>query len=190
MSAAVAETRGAYVVLEGGEGVGKSTQAARLALSLEAVLTRETGGTLIGQSIRTILHDTNIDNLSFEAEAFLVAADRAQHIHEVVEPALSIGRHVVSDRNWWSTIAYQGFGRQLDINKITTITHLATGRYFQPDLVFVLRAGKEALKDRMRGRELDRFELAGDEFHDRVDSGYEYLLDTYNGVVINTENGI
>jgi len=190
MSASTLETRGAYIVLEGGEGVGKSTQAARLAGSLGAVLTRETGGTSVGQRIRTILHDTSIDTLSFEAEAFLVAADRSQHLHEIVKPALSTGRHVVSDRNWWSTIAYQGYGRELDVEQIITITKIATGEYFQPDLVFVLRASKETLKDRMRGRQLDRFELAGEEFHERVYTGYEYLLDTYGGVVIDTEKGL
>ena len=190
MSASKPEVHGAYIVLEGGEGAGKSTQAARLAGSIGAVLTRETGGTPIGQRIRAILHDTNVDALAHEAEAFLMAADRAQHIHEVVEPALSNGIHVVSDRNWWSTIAYQGFGRELDIDKIVTITKIATGKYFQPDLVFVLRASKEVLRERMKGRVLDRFELAGDQFHERVNVGYEYLLDTYGGVLIDTEIGL
>jgi len=96
---------GRYITLEGAEGCGKSTHAARLATALDAVLTRETGGTAIGQRIRTILHDTAITNLSHRAEALLAAADRAQHIDEVVAPALTAGRHVVSDRSVYSTLA-------------------------------------------------------------------------------------
>src|SRR5262245_19273875 len=100
---------GRYIVLEGSEGCGKSTQAARLAEALGALLTRETGGTDIGKRIRTILHDTAVDNLDDRAEALLTAADRAQHVHEIVKPALAEGRHVVSDRSVYSALAYQGY---------------------------------------------------------------------------------
>lgn len=190
MAESIEKRRGSYIVLEGGEGVGKSTQAARLATRIGAVLTRETGGTAIGQRIRAILHDNSIKNMSNMTEALLAGADRAQHIEEIVRPALTSGRHVVSDRNWWSTIAYQSFGRELDIDQILDITQKATGECFQPDLVFILRASKEALRQRMKGKELDRFEQEENGFHDRVELGYEYLLDTYGGVVIDTDKGL
>lgn len=192
MAASPAEIRGKYIVLEGGEGTGKSTQAARLAVSIGARLTRETGGTAIGQRIRTILHDTTVENLSPKAEALLVAGDRAQHIDEIVRPALITGRHVVSDRFWWSTVAYQGFGRNLDVAEILALTEFATGDCFNPDLVFLLVAGKASLKERMRGRKLDRFEQEGDDYHELVDTGYEYLMGTYKdlGVLVDTEQGI
>ena len=90
---------GKYIVFEGAEGCGKSTQAARLATTLDAVLTRETGGTDIGARLRAILHDTTNAHLDDRAEALLAAADRAQHLAEVVRPALDAGRTVVSDRS-------------------------------------------------------------------------------------------
>src|SRR3954471_18893047 len=114
-------TTGRYIVLEGPEGTGKSTHAARLATHLGAVLTRETGGTAIGARIRDILHDTSLTHLSHRAEALLTAADRAQHIDELVAPSLVAGRHVVSDRSVYSTLAYQGYGRCLPIHEIQQI---------------------------------------------------------------------
>ncbi len=87
-----------YVTLEGPEGCGKSTQAQRLAGDLDAVLTRETGGTPIGRRLRDILHDVTVDDLDDHAETLIVAADRAQHLAQVVRPALAAGRNVVSDR--------------------------------------------------------------------------------------------
>jgi thymidylate kinase len=97
---------GRFVVFEGGEGSGKSTQAARLAHRLGAVLTREPGGTAIGAALRAVLLDARTTGLDDRAEALLMAADRAQHVAEVVRPALAAGRHVVSDRYVGSTLAY------------------------------------------------------------------------------------
>ena len=105
-----------YIALEGPEGCGKSTQAKRLADAIGAVLTRETGGTAIGERLRTILHDVTVTELDARAESLIVAADRAQHIAEVVRPALDAGRHVVSDRSVYSSLAYQGYGRELPID--------------------------------------------------------------------------
>ena len=160
-----------YIALEGAEGTGKSTHAARLASHLDAVLTRETGGTDVGARIRTILHDTSLANLSFRAEALLTAADRAQHIDEVVAPALNAGRHVVSDRSVYSTLAYQGYGRGLPIEEIRTINEWAMHSWW-PDLVVLLDAAPEVLERRMRGRQFDRFEREGQEFHTRVRDGF------------------
>ena len=167
-------TVGRYIALEGAEGCGKSTQAARLADALGAVLTRETGGTAIGERIRAILHDTSVDNLSHRAEALLAAADRAQHIDQVVEPALTAGRHVVSDRSVYSTLAYQGYGRQLAVDELREINRWAVGSHW-PDLVLLIDAAPEVLERRMRGRQLDRFEREGDQFHQRVRDGFKAM---------------
>ena len=167
---------GRYITLEGAEGCGKSTHAARLATALDAVLTRETGGTAIGQRIRTILHDTAITNLSHRAEALLAAADRAQHIDEVVAPALTAGRHVVSDRSVYSTLAYQGYGRGLALAEVRRLNKWAVGTHW-PDLVLLLDADPEVLERRMRGRQLDRFEQEGDGFHQRVRDGFRHMAD-------------
>ena len=167
---------GRYITLEGAEGCGKSTHAARLATALAAVLTRETGGTAIGQRIRTILHDTSVTNLSHRAEALLAAADRAQHIFEVVEPALAAGRHVVSDRSVYSTLAYQGYGRGLPLAEVRRLNKWAVGTHW-PDLVLLLDADPEVLERRMRGRQLDRIEREGDEFHRRVRVGFQHMAE-------------
>ncbi|MEY4606446.1 MAG: thymidylate kinase, partial [Actinomycetota bacterium] len=128
---------GRYIALEGSEGCGKSSVAARLADTLGAVLTRETGGTAIGQRIRGILHDTEVGDLSYRAEALLAAADRAQHLHQVVRPALAAGRHVVSDRSVYSSLAYQGYGRQLPLDEVRQLNDWAVDGLW-PDLVVLL----------------------------------------------------
>lgn len=165
---------GRYIALEGAEGCGKSTHAARLAAALGGVLTRETGGTAIGRQIRTILHDTAISNLSHRAEALLAAADRAQHIEEVVGPALAAGKHVVSDRSVYSTLAYQGFGRGLPISEVRAFNEWAVDSHW-PELVLLIDAAPEILERRMRGRQLDRFEREGDAFHERVLQGFRQM---------------
>ena len=164
-------TRPVYVTLEGSEGCGKSTQAERLARDLDAVLTRETGGTAIGRRLRDILHDVTVDDLDDHAETLIVAADRAQHLAQVVRPALANGRHVVSDRSVYSTLAYQGYGRGLPVDEVRRINEWAIGTTW-PDLVILLDADEAILAARMQGRELDRFERAGDDFHQRVRSGF------------------
>ncbi len=168
--------RGLYIALEGAEGTGKSTHAARLATHLGAVLTRETGGTDIGVRIRAILHDTSLTHLSHRAEALLIAADRAQHIDEIVAPALAAGQHVVSDRSVYSTLAYQGYGRGLPIDEIRRINEWAVDSWW-PDLVVLIDTPPELLERRMRGRQLDRFEREDDGFHARVRDGFRSMAD-------------
>lgn len=165
---------GRYIALEGAEGCGKSTQAERLARHLDAVLTRETGGTPIGCRIREILHDTTVTDLAARSEALLTAADRAQHISQVVRPALELGRHVVSDRSVYSTLAYQGFGRGLPIDEIRKINDWAIDGCW-PEVVVLLDVDPNVLAQRMAGRELDRFERETADFHDRVRSGFRQL---------------
>jgi dTMP kinase len=160
-----------YIALEGPEGCGKSTQAKRLADAIDAVLTRETGGTPIGDRLRTILHDVTVTELDARAESLIVAADRAQHVVEVVRPALDAGRHVVSDRSVYSSLAYQGFGRELPIDELRSINDWAI-RGTWPDLVVLLDVPTKVIAKRMKSRQLDRFERAGDEFHVRVAEGF------------------
>lgn len=160
-----------YIAFEGAEGCGKSTQSERLAEVIGAVHTRETGGTAIGARLREILHDVAVTNLDDRAEALIAAADRAQHLAEVVEPALAAGRHVVSDRSLFSTLAYQGYGRQQDVDELTEFNNWAVrGRW--PDLVVLMTVSPEITAQRMSKRELDRFERSGAAFYERVDAGY------------------
>ena len=167
-------TPGRYIALEGAEGCGKSTQAALLAADLDAVLTRETGGTDIGRRIREILHDNATTGLSHRAEALLTAADRAQHIEQVVAPALASGRHVVSDRSVHSTLAYQGYGRQLPVDQIRQINRWAVDECW-PDLAVFLDVDLASLEHRMHGRQLDRFEQEHPDFHERVRAGFRQM---------------
>jgi dTMP kinase len=160
-----------YIAFEGAEACGKSTHARRLADSIDAVVTRETGGTEIGRRLREILHDTSVTDLDDHAETLIVAADRAQHLAEVVRPALAAGRHVVSDRSVYSTLAYQGHGRGLPIADVRMINAWAVGETW-PDLVILLTVPAAVTERRMSKRDLDRFEMAGDDFHTRVDEGF------------------
>jgi dTMP kinase len=166
--------RPAYIAFEGAEGSGKSTQAKLLASQLDAVLTRETGGTPIGARIREILHDTAVDNLDARAEALLTAADRAQHLAEVVAPALAAGRPVVTDRSVYSSLAYQGYGRQLDVEEIRHLNDWGTAGLWPTTVVF-LDTPDDLIAERMSDRDLDRFEAAGDEFHARVLAGFRAM---------------
>jgi dTMP kinase len=163
-----------YVALEGAEGCGKSTQAAILADALGGVLTRETGGTAIGVRLRAILHDITVTDLDARAEALIAAADRAQHLATVVRPALAAGRSVVSDRSVYSTLAYQGYGRGLDVEELRRLNDWAVEGLW-PERVVLLDAPADVLARRMRDRDLDRFELAGDEFHRRVAAGFRAM---------------
>lgn len=163
-----------YVAFEGTEACGKSTQAARLADATGALLTRETGGTPVGARIREILHDTTVDNLAPRAEALMTAADRAQHIAQVVRPALDSGRSVVSDRSVYSSLAYQGYGRQLDVEEVRRLNRWGTEGVW-PDVVVFLEMPDDVIAERMSRRELDRFEAAGAAFHDRVLAGFRAM---------------
>ena len=165
-----------YIAFEGAEGCGKSTQAARCAQRIGAVLTRETGGTDVGTRLREILHDTSVDDLSFRAEALIAAADRAQHLAEVVRPALARGETVVSDRSVFSTLAYQGHGRQLDVDELTRINDWATEGLW-PDLVVFVDTPDDVIAERMSSRKLDRFEAAGHDFHRRVIDGFRAMAE-------------
>lgn len=164
---------GRFIVFEGGEASGKSTQAARLAKRLGAVLTRQPGGTIIGMALREILLAPSTIALDARAETLLMAADRAQHVAEVIRPALLEGRDVVCDRYAYSSMAYQGFGRGLDPGDVGRMSGWATGELW-PDLVVLLDVNETVAAARMH-RDLDRFEQAGPAFHERVREGFRTL---------------
>lgn len=165
---------GRLIAFEGGEGSGKSTQAARLATRLGAVLTREPGGTDVGGRIRAIVLDPLVGTtLDARAEALLMAADRAQHVTEVIRPALARGVDVVTDRFSGSTLAYQGHARGLDVDELARLSRWATAS-LEPDVVVLLDVPADVAVARME-RDLDRMEAAGDDFHQRVAEGYRAL---------------
>lgn len=166
----------AYIALEGPEGCGKSTQARLLADTIGAMLTRETGGTAVGQRLRDILHDVAVTDLDPRAEALMIAADRAQHMATVVRPALDAGRHVVSDRSVYSTLAYQGYGRELPLDDVRSVNDWAL-RGTWPSLVILLEVPAATIARRMRARQLDRFEREDPAFHERVVAGFREMAD-------------
>jgi dTMP kinase len=161
---------GRFIAFEGGEGSGKSTQAARLARRLGAVLTHEPGDTPLGAAVRAILLDDHEVEITPRAEALLMAADRAQHVVEVVRPALESGRTVVTDRFTGSSVAYQGYGRQLSPAEVTALSEWATDELW-PDLVILLQVPTSVSAQRTGGAR-DRLEAAGDSFHRRVHDGF------------------
>ena len=178
------ESRGIFITLEGGDGVGKTTQADALhEWFLESgrtvVRTREPGGTLLGEQIREIvLHHRG--EVTPKAEALLYAADRAQHIATVVRPALLRGDVVLQDRYVDSSIAYQGAGRVLDSAHILMLSEWATDE-LQPDLTILLDLDVSVARARLdhSRQRFDRLESEQEEFHDRVRSAYLQRADEY-----------
>ncbi len=164
-----------YIALEGLEGCGKSTHAKRLGATLNAVITREPGGTDIGGLLRAILSNPDNTELHARTEALLMAADRAQHMEQVIRPALNAGTHVVSDRSIYSTLAYQGFGRGLDVDELRRISTWALADRL-PDLVIFISVPTDVLNERLAKRDLDRFEREGAEFFARVANGFHTLI--------------
>ncbi len=162
---------GKYIAFEGLEGCGKSTHAKRLATRLDAVITREPGGTEIGSILRNILVDPTNTVLSPRTEALLMSADRAQHIAELIGPALASGRHVVSDRSVYSSLAYQGYGREQDLDELKRLNDWAIGGLW-PDLVIYIDVPIEILLERLKRRELDRFEREDSSFFERISTGF------------------
>lgn len=165
---------GKYIAFEGLEGCGKSTHVKRLATRLNAVMTREPGGTVVGSILRNILIDPANTNLSPRAEALLMASDRAQHIAELISPALASGQHVVTDRSVYSSLAYQGYGREQDLAELKRINDWAIGGLW-PELVIYIEVPTAILIERLKKRELDRFEREDSEFFKRVADGFSQM---------------
>ncbi|GAA4605481.1 hypothetical protein GCM10023195_19070 [Actinoallomurus liliacearum] len=172
--------RGVFVAFEGGEGAGKTTQARLLAIWLrdqgfDVVTTREPGSTKIGMRLRALLLDKETSGLSARAETLLYAADRAQHVAEVIQPALERGAIVVTDRYVDSSLAYQGAGRELKVKEIAEVNRWATSG-LTPDLTIVLDVPSEVGLSRFASP-ADRIESEPREFHERVRRGFRALAE-------------
>ena len=171
---------GLFITFEGGEGCGKSTQIAALKARLEAMgktvmQTREPGGTALGESVRNLLqYDDAGQGMSPEAELLLFAASRAQHVRELVAPAIAEGQIVLCDRFLDSTTVYQGVARAIDSKKVDTINQFAIGDT-NPDLTILIDLPPEIGLARVHARsngKLDRMEKEAIEFFQAVRQGY------------------
>jgi dTMP kinase len=168
--------RGVLITFEGVEGSGKSTQAEKLAehllgLGLAVELSREPGGTPIGEQVREILLDPENRAMDGWTELFLYLASRNQHVMERLLPALRAGKVVVLDRYAESSVAYQGAGREIGAQPVTRLNRLAT-RTLRPDLTVLVDVPVRVGQERKSGGELDRLESERIEFHERVREGY------------------
>ncbi len=169
--------RGLFITLEGPEGSGKSTQARELAIYLEkkelrTIISQEPGGTKIGRKLRKLLLSPESKEMGTLTELFLYLSVRAQHVEEVIKPALSEGKIVICDRFLDATVAYQGYGRGLDIGLVNELNHLVT-RGLKPDLTILLDIEVPQGMRRARGdKKGDRIEQEKTAFHQRVRAGY------------------
>jgi dTMP kinase len=166
---------GLFITFEGGEGCGKSTQSKLLLKKFEqqnipVVLTHEPGGTALGNELRKALKRKGGSSISPQAEVLLFASSRAQLVAEVIRPALQKGKVVICDRFTYSTLVYQGYGRELGLNAIEMVNNMATGN-LNPDLIILLDISPEQGLARKRSL-TDRFELEDLSFHRRVREGY------------------
>ncbi len=165
---------GLFITFEGADGCGKTTQIKLLTEYLqnkgyEVVLTREPGSVGLGQKIRELLLNYD-DEISPVCESFLFLADRAQNVDIIVKRNIDKGRIVISDRHTDSSLAYQGYGRELDVDRIDFLNNIATGG-LKPDITFVFDIDVETSMERV-GKNKDRMESAGREFFERVRQGY------------------
>ena len=165
-----------FIVFEGGEGCGKSTQTRALYRRLSrdgfrAVLTREPGGTRLGERVRRYLKQTGETRISPLAELFLIATARAQLVSEIIRPELEKGKMVICDRFTPSTLAYQGYGRGLNTDALREVNDIATDG-MSPDLIVLLDIPIEDGLGRKKSKERDRFESESLAFHARVRRGY------------------
>jgi len=178
--------KGLFVTFEGAEASGKSTQIALLAERLNKMgrhvhTVREPGGTPIGEEIRhTLKHSSNNQAMTAEAELLLMNASRAQLVREVIRPALEAGEIVLCDRFYDSTVAYQGYGRGMDLEVVNAVIDLAVGKT-RPDITFLLVVPEVVSEKRLAARQSaqpvarDRFEEANSAFFARVRQGYEAI---------------
>ena len=190
--------KGKFIVFEGIDGSGKTTQINQLYKWLigtdlipennKLVITREPGGTKLGKSIRSLLLDTSREKSPDSiTELLLYAADRSQHVNEIIRPTLDKGGWVISDRFCGSTLAYQGYGRKLDINLIKDLEAIAT-QGIAPDITFLLDIPIEESIRRRMNRKDDRIEKEGREFLSNVSLGFQALSEDSNWKKISAIN--
>ena len=162
--------RGRFIVFEGGDASGKSTQARRIAELADAHFTFEPGDTPLGVDLRRWVLDAATP-MTPTTEALVMLADRSHHVRTVIEPTLESGRSVVCDRYFASTLAYQGYGRGVDLAKLRAATDLAIGSC-RPDLTILIDLPLDVASERRTFDDRDRFESADLAFHQRVREGY------------------
>ena len=185
--------RGPFITFEGIDGCGKSTHIARLArhlasLGVPHIITFEPGGTSFGAQVRSLVLSQETAGLGAVAELMLYAADRAEHVRTVIGPALGEGRLVLCDRFTDSSVAFQGYGRGLDLNLIAELNNIATGG-LEPDLTILLDLDPAVAASRLESRiagtakkgGADRFDREGRDFHCRVREGYLRLVQAQPG---------
>ena len=175
-------SNGYFISFEGVDGSGKSTQISKLKAYLESngyqvVLSREPGGTDIGEQIRSVILDPKNGGMTAVTEALLYAASRAQHVHDVIAPAVEAGKIVICDRFVDSSIAYQQYGR--DLGECVRIINGYAIDGCMPDLTFLLKVKPDVGGDRIGSREKDRIELEDRSFHEAVYQGYESLQEEF-----------
>jgi len=187
-----------FITFEGPEGSGKTSQIVLLAEYLreqgyEVVQTREPGGTSIGNQVRTVLHDVDNGEMESVTELLLYSASRAQLVRELVQPALDAGKIILCDRFADSTIAYQGYGRGLDLQELHMLTHFATGG-LKPHLTLLLDIDVERGLARRQegGDEMNRLDLEAVSFHQKVRSGYHALVeaDSDRWIIVDADRSI
>ncbi|WP_424245354.1 dTMP kinase [Elusimicrobium posterum] len=186
--------KGKFIVFEGPDRGGKSTQAKLLAETLqnagyEVMLTREPGGTQVAEGVRTLLLNPE-NKVCATAELLLYEASRAQHTQEKILPALEAGKIVICERYTMSTCAYQGYGRGIDMDTINTVNEIATGG-LHPHLTLVFLMSDKYFTQRGEYLFSDRLELEGDEFRQKMREGYKELVKkTENAVLIDADNTV
>lgn len=174
-----------FIAVEGMDGSGKSTQIELLKNSLrmadkQVLITREPGGSRIGEKIRELLLSPEYSEMTARTETLLYAASRAQHVEEVILPALEQGKIVVSDRYVMSSYVYQGIARALGVETVKEVNAFATGGKM-PDLTIFLFVKKEtAIQRKKEQKELDRLEAESLSFHEKVNQGFVELAEQYS----------
>lgn len=184
--------KGTFITFEGCEGAGKSTQIRLLSQYLaeqgkECAVTREPGGSAISEAIRTVILDGKNTAMTDECEALLYAAARAQHLSDTILPALEAGKTVLCDRYIFSSFAYQGYGRGLDMDFLRAVNSFALQGHM-PDITLFLDIPPRSAFERKHGADQnDRIEQAGEAFHARVYQGYLRLAEEYPGQIVRVD---
>lgn len=173
--------KGLFIVMEGPDGSGKTTQINLLKTYLEdagyeCLITREPGGTVIGEEVRQLILNPEYKEMSPVTEMLLYAASRAQLVHEVIGPALETGKIVISDRFVDSSIVYQGIARNLGISTVSAVNAPGIGIYRPDGIFFIDLSEAEGLRRKKEQKKLDRMEQESIEFHHMVSEGYRKVL--------------
>ena len=182
-------TKGLFISFEGPDASGKTTQvqsvvAALNAQGIEFVVTREPGGTELGECVRDMLLSHRYPHMSKRSEMLLYAASRAQHVDELIRPSLEQGKYVICDRFIDSSLIYQGLGLGLGVDEVFKVNMVATGGLL-PDLTIVLGLTAEQSLERLAGKgELDRIESRSLSYHQAVSEGYKQLDELFPNRVV------